>query len=162
MKRNATYIMSRLVDPDHLAKPAQVGVDLTVANITTLYGGASIQKDQTIHGNKMDATLSLFAAEATGARWELRPGAYEVTFDQGLQPLAADEVAFILQRSSLNRNGSYLSSSVIDPGYGCYHLGATLYVAVPISIEVHARVAQIMIENCEAAEETYHGQYRNE
>lgn len=157
MKRNATYIMTKLLDSQGLAKPAQVGVDLTLKDLKRIVGNASI-------GEKTEQGDTLPCYNYNDGWFQLLPGAYAVTFDQGLKTLDADEHAYIEQRSSLNRNGSRLAGSIYDPGYGCENLGATLYVAVPISIQEHARVAQLLIEMNEpvASDQQYAGQYKGE
>jgi len=145
--------MSKIIDEKGLARPQQVGVDLTVKYIAQLVGGAMIN-ESTQHGNQ----LEIFPYEGY---YDLLPGAYSVTFDQGLKALDADEHAYVEQRSSLNRNGSRLQGSVYDPGYFTPNLGATLYVGVPIKIAEHARVAQLLIELNEPAT-LYAGQYQGE
>lgn len=167
MKRNAKYIMGKIIDEHQLAKPAQVGVDITVDSIAKIHGGASIS-DITIHGRVEVLAPQEFKDESNPfvpiEAWMLEPGVYAVKFDQGLNGLAADENASIVQRSSLNRNGVRVQGSIYDPGYGCAALGATLYAAVPIVIHRHARIAQLIIETNEPVEEKelYNGQYQGE
>ena len=167
MKRNAKYIMGKLIDEHQLAKPAQVGVDITVDSIAKIHGGAVIS-DITIHGRVEVLAPQEFKDESNPfvpiEAWMLEPGVYAVKFDQGLNGLAADENASIVQRSSLNRNGVRVQGSIYDPGYSCAALGATLYAAVPIVIHRHARIAQLIIETNEPVEEKelYNGQYQGE
>ena len=159
--------MTRILDPDGKAQPAQVGVDLTVASIAKITGGAIIEAT-TIHGGLDPLTPQEFRNEDNPfvpiEAWMLSPGCYSVTFDQGLKKLNADENATIIQRSSLNRNGARVVGSVYDPGYGCGALGATLYAMAPICIYKHARIAQLVIETNEPVEEErlYNGQYQGE
>jgi deoxycytidine triphosphate deaminase len=169
MKRNAHYILSKIKDPLKLAKPAQVGVDLTVESISAILGNAIIRED-TIHGGFQELSPQTVHLDEgnpfrTDDVWMLPPGAYAITFDQGLSsPLSSTENASITQRSSLNRNGVRVQGSIYDPGFVCDKLGATLYAAVPITIRKHARIAQLVIEENEpvAAEALYAGQYQGD
>ena len=167
-KRNSSYIMSKLIDPEGYAYPAQVGVDITVDCISKLEGGAIIGQS-TKHGvshpvkpveDRLDDD-NLFQIDEV---WHLTPGTYAIVFDQGLKQLSAEENASITQRSSLNRNGVRVQGSIYDPGYKCDRLGATLYASVPISIVRHARIAQLIIETNEPVPEAllYNGQYQGE
>lgn len=173
MIRNAQYVLQYIVDDSGLAKPAQVGVDLTVNKISR------IVSDNKGEGGRIynDATADRAGVKARFARYEevaleqsehdgemidvfvLEPGAYSIEFDQGLEPLSAEDTAFIYQRSTLGRNGAMIRSSVYDPGFETPAMGAILYVFQPIHIEQHARVAQIVVhQNYEA--EQYSGSYQ--
>lgn len=169
MKRNSTYIMTKIVDPKGYAKPAQVGVDITVDQLARIDGGAIISH-KTVQGKFTPITVVEYTNVNSSnpfevmELWHLEPGAYAVVFDQGLLPLTAEENASIIQRSSLNRNGSRVQGSIYDPGYRCDNLGATLYVSAPITIARHARIAQLIIETNETVEvdNLYNGQYQGE
>lgn len=181
MKRNSEYIMSKLYDPLHRAKPAQVGVDLTVASVRPIYPGFTEKLGGDICNKKivgyLDASgkmhmspniygvapLEIFRNEdgSLTTMWRLQPGVYAVEFDQGLQPLAADENAYIIQRSSLNRVGTRIEGSIFDPGFTTETLGATMFVWQPICIEPGARVAQITIETNEPTDNMYNGTWQN-
>lgn len=155
MKYSSTHIrQTLLIDKDNLAVDAQVGIDLTVCDIKEIVGGAIID-DKTHHGE-------FNSLNSEGNYWYLSPGAYQVTFDQGLKTLSSTENATIIQRSSLNRNGVRVQGSIYDPGFGCDNLGATLYAAVPISIMRHARIAQLVVETNEDVEanKLYNGQFQ--
>lgn len=156
MIRNAAYVTNKLIDIEKLAKPAQVGVDLTVNRIhrITKTITATVSAGE---GSKL--------AESTLLTWLpsgcliLEPGAYLIDFDQGLRQLAENEAAFIVQRSTLNRSGCQLVGSVFDPGFHTQELGATLYAWAPICIYKHARLAQLLIHECEPST-LYQGQYQ--
>lgn len=155
MKYSSTHIrQTLLIDKDNLAADAQVGIDLTVCDIKEIVGGAVID-DKTHHGE-------FNSLNSEGNYWHLSPGAYQVTFDQGLKTLSSTENATIIQRSSLNRNGVRVQGSIYDPGFSCPNLGATLYAAVPITIMKHARIAQLTVETNEDVEASklYNGQFQ--
>lgn len=175
MIRNAQYVLQYIIDPNELAKSAQVGVDLTVNKIS------KILSDNKGEGGRIynDATADRVGIKAHFAKYEecaleqsehdgemisvyiLEPGVYSIEFDQGLKNLSTEDTAFIYQRSTLGRNGAMIRSSVYDPGFGTPAMGAILYVFQPIHIEQHARVAQIVIHQNETADE-YEGSYQGE
>ena len=167
-KRNSSYIMTKLIDPEGYAYPAQVGVDITADLIFKIDGGAVIGQT-TQHGVScpvapVEEHLSSSEPFKVDEVWHLVPGTYAIVFDQGLKKLTAEENASITQRSSLNRNGVRVQGSIYDPGYECDRLGATLYASVPISIVRHARIAQLVIETNEPVPgaSLYNGQYQGE
>lgn len=155
MIRNANYVMERLIDSQHLAKPAQVGVDLTVNKILEI--SKSNAGEVYIKGTKLGLQTEL---EPDANIYTLEGGhAYAVEFDQGIS-LAENETGFIIQRSSLNRNGCMLVGSVFDPGFHTEVLGATLYASCSIRIEKHARIAQLLIAENNPVENKYSGQFQ--
>ncbi len=159
MLLNSKSIKKYIKDPDNLAEEAQVGVDLTLKSISRITSGAVIPKTgKTIHA----AQAEMKKPNGDGM-WVLQAGrAYSATLDQGLKKLPDDKTAFIMQRSSLNRNGCTITGSVFDPGYGCENLGCTIYPTEDIFIENHARIVQIIIHTNESATQLYDGQYNKE
>lgn len=174
MIRDAQYVMDTyILDPDELAKPAQVGVDLTIAKVSRIISdnkgeGGVVYNDATAKRADVKARFAAYEdiepieSEHVGEMIEifsLSPGAYSIEFDQGLKNLSSEDTAFIVQRSTLGRNGAMIRSSVYDPGFGTPKMGAILYVWVPIRIEKHARVAQIVVHENYTAEE-YNGSFQ--
>lgn len=173
MIRNAQYVLQYIIDPNELAKPAQVGVDLTVNRISKIISdnkgeGGRIYNDVTADRAGIKARFAKYEecaleqSEHDGEMIDtyiLEPGVYSIEFDQGLSNLSAEDTAFIVQRSTLGRNGAMIRSSVYDPGFGTPAMGAILYVFQPIHIERHARVAQIVLHQNYVAEE-YSGSYQ--
>lgn len=175
--RNATYILDNyIIDELELAAPAQVGVDLTLATVnqvgvdpaSSFAGRVSNDLTATRAGVKADFALYteiepkkvLHDGEDVDM-FSLEPGVYSIGFDQGLKNLGDTDTAFIVQRSTLIRNGAEIRSSVYDPGFGTANMGAMLYVWIPIQIEKHARVAQIIMHENERTD-LYDGSYNNE
>ncbi len=163
MLYNAQLVNEIITDERGYAEPAQVGVDLTVQGIAEILGTAFIPKEgktvpaEVLHlipKSEVKDEFGIFALEGGKA--------YAVTFDQGLKTLQAFQTAFIIQRSSLNRNGCLALGSVFDPGYGCANLGCTLYPTVNLNIQLHARIAQIIIMENHPAASRYAGQYNKE
>lgn len=174
MIRNAQYVLEYIIDDNELAKPAQVGVDLTLGSVSRISPDPAMSFAGRVFN---DATAKRSNVKADFASYEivaptivdhyneevylyaLEPGVYSIEFDQGLKPLKENDTAFIVQRSTLGRNGAMIRSSVYDPGFETPKMGAVLYVFVPIQIERHARVAQILIHENEEAE-LYDGSYQ--
>ena len=89
-----------------------------------------------------------------GIFWELRPGYYEVTFEEGCQ-IPADCAMYFKTRSSLVRCGAEIRSGQFDGGFETDHMGAFLKVELPIEIEKGARVAQAIINETYTVEKEY-------
>jgi deoxycytidine triphosphate deaminase len=161
VKRNSAYIMSKIIDKGGYAKPAQVGVDLTVREVAMISYLSILQRDGKIelapykpfdpHGSSFDPNVAF---------WDLQPGAYAIEFDQGLSKLSPTENASIVQRSSLNRAGVQIVGSVYDPGFETPVLGATMYVHVPLRLYQHARVAQLLIGDNDPVDNLYEGRWQ--
>lgn len=86
--------------------------------------------------------------------WELTPGYYEVTFEEGCQ-IPADCAMYFKTRSSLVRCGAEIRSGQFDGGFETDHMGAFLKVELPIKIEKGARVAQAIINETYPVEQEY-------
>ncbi len=157
MLLNAKTIKQYIKDPKGLAEEAQVGVDLTVMTLSVITDGAIIPRTgKTVHAEQVEL-------DKEQGVWKLRAGkAYSAVLDQGLEKLPSDLAAFIIQRSSLNRNGCFVTGSVFDPGYGCENLGCTLYPTTDITIEPHARIVQIIMHATMPTSNLYNGQYNKE
>jgi deoxycytidine triphosphate deaminase len=176
LKRNSTYIMNKIKDPLSIAKPAQVGVDLTVKDIKHITTGYNPKLENTDECAKkiagyLDSSGKMHVSPGTyfdlpkfqrGDKWvwKLFPGTYAVEFDQGISMLNPDENAYIIQRSSLNRVGTRIEGSIFDPGFETDNLGATMFVFQTIYIEEHARVAQLTIETNEPTDNMYNGTWQ--
>lgn len=89
-----------------------------------------------------------------GLFWELTPGYYEVTFEEGCK-IPADCAMYFKTRSSLVRCGADIRSGQFDGGFETDHMGAFLKVELPIRIEKDARVAQAIINETYPVEQEY-------
>lgn len=162
MKRNSTYVMSKIIEDQPYAKKAQIGVDLTIDDIQWICAYSVLKAD-----SKIDITpyALIMGQECENGDyyWDLEKGSYAIEFDQGLKKLEPNEHAFIIQRSSLNRAGVQIVGSIYDPGFETKTLGATMNVAQKIRIYRHARVAQIIIDDNEPVDEDmlYNGTWQN-
>lgn len=178
MMRNADYIMSNyIIDELGLAKKAQVGVDLTVNRVTKI-GGIGDKVDGVLYNDTTAAEIGVKADFATYTEifptstynthhdgeismFVLPIGVYSIEFDQGLKPLGNEDTAFIHHRSTVLRNGNVIKTAVYDPGFGTDKMGAIMFINVPMKIQQHARVAQIVMHSNQSAE-LYDGSYNNE
>ncbi len=145
---------------------AQHGIDLNVIKIERMEGVGHIPKQgktglveykevQSIPGYKDENSKEEIEF------WELYPGSYSVTFEQGCN-IPADKMLLIRQRSSLLRNGTFLHSSVFDAGFKTERIGTVIVVMHLIHIEVGARIAQIYAHNSNVVENLYSGQFQGD
>lgn len=93
--------------------------------------------------------------------WELTPGMYNITFEQGCN-IPKDQRLFIVQRSSVMRNGAIINSSMFDAGFCTDNMGTFLCVFSTIIIEEGARVAQAYTEESNVVENLYNGQFQKD
>jgi len=174
MIRNAEYVMSLIEDPSKRAKKAQVGVDLTLASVNRIAikshediwskkSVGYVYNDESGHKASFGYYEPVDPEKIDGLTvFYLPPGAYSITFEQGLKPLPGNNTAFIYHRSTLARNGALIRSAVYDPGFTTPQMGAILEVWRPIIIEQHARVAQILYNENEDVAALYNGSYQGE
>ena len=93
--------------------------------------------------------------------WKLSPGYYEVMFDEGCD-IPADCAMYFKTRSSGIRCGIEVRSGLFDPGFKTEHMGAFIKVELPVFIEEHARIAQVIIDSSSEAENLYNGQWQGD
>jgi len=152
MLNNANQV-EQLLQTNGKGAKAQVGYDLTLKEVKQIIGG-------TVFSDKTEVLPYLevptFTKEGKTV-YTLSAGSYSLTFEQGVK-LPSNKTAFIRHRSSILRCGAIITSGVYDPGFEVDEMGAVLIATQPITIEVGARVAQIIIfDNSEA--ELYDGQW---
>lgn len=143
-------------------KLAQIGVDLSICNITRIKGGKLYQngkKDIT----KYENVESFLEEDENGdlvKTWKLPKGVYSLTFDQDIK-LDNKHGAIIIGRSCTNRLGCLLRSAIFDSGFECPNIGATLYVMSDVDVEIQegSRLAQLVVFDCEEAK-LYNGDYK--
>tara|TARA_R110002126_G_scaffold133211_1_gene277179 strand:- start:1362 stop:1844 length:483 start_codon:yes stop_codon:yes gene_type:complete len=154
MLLNADSVASLLNTRDK-GKKAQVGYDLTLKTVNKVSGGI-VMKDGTDISPYEEVMLNI--NDAGKFLWQLEPGTYSLTFEQGCK-LDSEHTAFIRHRSSILRSGGIITSGVYDPGFEVDEMGAMLIVTETLLIEKGARVAQIiMIKNEKAM--LYDGQFQ--
>ena len=155
MLNNADQVEQLLQTNDKGAK-AQVGYDLTLKEVKRVKGGTVTTRQTIVTPYEEVSTITMDGDSSK--YYLLAPGTYSLTFDQGIK-LPSFKTAFIRHRSSVLRCGATITSGVYDPGFEVDEMGAVLIATQPITLEVGARVAQIIIfDNFDA--ELYNGQFQ--
>ena len=91
--------------------------------------------------------------------FNLVPGQYEVIMENTIS-VGEGEAGWVITRSTLNRNGVFLTSGLYDSGYngvmaGCMHVGSG-----PLRIKKGTRIGQYLSFNAETLH-MYDGSYGN-
>ena len=89
--------------------------------------------------------------------WRLDPGSYEIIM-QGTVSIGEDEAGWVITRSSLNRNGCFITSGLYDSGYEGVMAGVLHVNNGPIMIKHGTRVGQFLLFKAEALNQ-YDGDY---
>lgn len=89
--------------------------------------------------------------------WTLAPGSYEVVMEN-IITVGPDEAGWVITRSTLNRNGVFLTSGLYDSGYNgvmaaCMHVNCG-----PLHIQRGTRIGQLLLFKSEALS-LYNGSY---
>ena len=88
--------------------------------------------------------------------WHLAPGTYEIVMENIIH-VGADEAGWVITRSTLNRNGLFITSGLYDSGYHGVMAGA-LHVTAFAKIKKSARVGQFLLFKSQALKK-YDGDY---
>ncbi len=89
--------------------------------------------------------------------WLLDPGQYEVTM-QGIVTMAEGEAGWVITRSTLIRNGIFLTTGLYDSGYSGRLISVLHVTAGPLKIKRGTRVGQFLLFNSESLHK-YNGSY---
>ena len=89
--------------------------------------------------------------------WRLDPGSYEIIME-GTVSLADDEAGWVITRSSLNRNGCFITSGLYDSGYEGVMAGVLHVNNGPMVVQRGTRVGQFLLFKAEALNQ-YDGSY---
>ena len=87
----------------------------------------------------------------------LEEGTYEVVMEN-IVTIGADEAGWVITRSTLNRNGVFITSGLYDSGYNGVMAGAMHVRGGPVRIKKGTRVAQFLLFKAEALT-LYNGSY---
>lgn len=176
MLRSADYIYDNVVIADEknttkqFCKKAQVGVDFSVARVYKIITPGIIRKSHSkvsqyeeIKPSRID---ELFPEEEF-IGWFLPKGTYLIEPNEGVQ-LGPNDTGYFIQRSSFNRSGASVISSVFDPGYttaskdgiGTFTLRMNVDNENGVYFEKNTRVAQMLVFENEDTE-LYDGQFQN-
>lgn len=84
-------------------------------------------------------------------------GTYEVVMENVIS-VGDEEAGWVITRSTLNRNGLFLTSGLYDSGYHGVMAGALHVTTGPARIKQGTRIGQYLSFNAEALHQ-YHGDY---
>lgn len=165
MLRSAKYIDENIIKEDGITTfkkgaPAQVGFDISIKDVYEIkpFSFGKILKDKTY---APEYNLIEKCNLGDGKKgWILSQGTYIISINEGVK-FGPNDTGLFIQRSSLNRSGCTIISSIWDPGYDSSNANSTLRLNVDASkvvIEEDARVAQLLIWENEDTE-LYQGQW---
>jgi deoxycytidine triphosphate deaminase len=89
--------------------------------------------------------------------FNLHAGSYEVVMEN-IVHVGADEAGWVITRSTLNRNGLFLTSGLYDSGYHGVMAGMLHIVSGPARIKKGTRIGQFLLFKAEALS-GYNGSY---
>ena len=89
--------------------------------------------------------------------YRLNEGVYEVVMENIIH-VGVDEAGWVITRSTLNRNGVFITSGLYDSGYHGVMAGALHVRGGPVKIKKGTRVAQFLLFKAEALS-GYNGSY---
>lgn len=89
--------------------------------------------------------------------WLLEPGTYEILMEGEIE-IGANEAGWVITRSTLNRNGLFITSGLYDSGYKGVMAGALHVNVGDALIKRGTRVAQFLCFNAESVS-SYDGDY---
>jgi len=127
-------------------------VDLRVDKVYRIGAGPMhIDEEEKIHRK----SIEIFPDE--DGNFLLNPGCYEMQSNQQVE-IAEGEVALVLGRSTFNRNGVLIISSIYDSGFKDY-AGATVYnIGGETTVKPNTRFAHLIIAKAESLHK-YDGDY---
>lgn len=89
--------------------------------------------------------------------YHLEPGSYEVVMENKIE-VGNGEAGFVITRSTLNRNGCFLTSGLYDTGYAGVMAGVLHVTCGPMRIKPGTRIGQYLSFEAEALSK-YDGDY---
>lgn len=89
--------------------------------------------------------------------YHLNEGTYEVVMENVIH-VGPDEAGWVITRSTLNRNGVFLTSGLYDSGYHGVMAGALHVHGGPVKIKKGTRIGQFLLFKAEALSK-YDGSY---
>lgn len=93
----------------------------------------------------------------TNDSWYLEPGTYEIVMENIIH-VGEDEAGWVITRSTLNRNGVFITSGLYDSGYHGVMAGALHVTTGPMWIKKGTRVGQFLLFKSQALKK-YDGDY---
>lgn len=127
-------------------------IDLRVSKIFKINEGLfTIDEEQKVHRGSEEIDVG------EDGYWYLEPGTYEVIMSN-IVDVADGEDGFVITRSTLNRNGVFLTSGLYDAGYKG-NMAAAIHVSTgPMKIKPDTRIGQYLCFKAETLHK-YDGDY---
>jgi len=152
------HIMSKFVSHEELLTNVQEGdsqpnaVDLRVDKIFKLKDKAfELLGDKKVHRGSEEIEPT------PDNKWVLGPGTYEIIMEN-IVKIPEGYAGWVITRSTLNRNGLFLTSGLYDSGYHGVMAGALHVNHGPAVIEKGSRVGQFLMFEAETLS-MYDGDY---
>lgn len=127
-------------------------VDLRLGKVFKISNNLfTIDEEQKVHRGAEPSVLD------TDGYYTLEVGQYEVIMENEIE-VGPDEAGFVITRSTLNRNGCFLTSGLYDTGYKGVMAGVLHVNCGPMRIKPGTRVGQYLNWKAEALSK-YDGDY---
>lgn len=110
-----------------------------------------IDEDQKIHRGGVEVKTD------DDGYYRLQPGHYEVIMENEIE-VGQNECGFVITRSTLNRNGVFLTSGLYDTGYKGVMAGVMHVNVGPMKVKPGTRIGQYLCYTAEALS-SYDGDY---
>lgn len=109
---------------------------------------------------KMRDRKEIFAVEgiANSKTFRLKPGQYQFECN-AVVTIPENVVGWVVGRSTLTRNGIFITSGLYDSGFNADSIGGIIFVHCVADIEQGTRIAQFITANAETFH-LYNGQYQ--
>jgi deoxycytidine triphosphate deaminase len=110
-----------------------------------------LDEDQKVHRDSIEIQPN------KDGYFELDVGTYEVLMSN-IITVGEGEAGFVITRSTLNRNGVYITSGLYDSGYNGVMAGALHVTSGPFKVKVNTRIGQFLLFKAESLH-LYDGDY---
>ena len=143
-KTTLTNVQSEDIQPN--------AIDLRVGKIFKINSNEFIiDEEQKIHRGSEEINVQ------EDGYFHLEPGSYEVIMENAIN-VADNEAGFVITRSTLNRNGVFITSGLYDSGYYGIMAGVMHVNCGIMKIKPETRIGQYLCFNSEALH-SYDGDY---
>lgn len=127
-------------------------VDLRVDKIFRINGSVfTIDEDRKVHRGSVELYPD------SDEYWILQQGTYEIVMEN-IITVGEGEAGWVITRSTLNRNGCYITSGLYDSGYSGVMAGALHVTCGALKIKRGTRVGQFLLFKSESLH-LYDGDY---
>ena len=132
-------------------------VDLRLDKVFFISGGTFvIGEDENGKETKIHRGSNEITPDEQGY-YRLEPGSYEVVMENTIE-VGPDEAGWVITRSTLNRNGIFITSGLYDSGYNGVMAGALHVTRGTAMIKKGTRVGQFLLFTSQALKK-YDGDY---